>query len=447
MYQNDAYLVRGSTMGDAPGEVVRPMLDTARQIGAAAVVTVPNVDYVAADKSPPGDVRGSGSDYLTTRFKRNLPTKGSAPTGSPDAVYQDEFVGWVKANYSDVQVMFSMDNEPDLWSGTHPEVHPLPTTYDELVMRNTVYAQAVKSVWPEAPVLGLVSFGWSGYVSLNTAPDSGKGDFVVYYLNKMKAAEAAAGVRLIDYLDLHWYPEATGLGVALPGKQPMPVRVAFTRDASPLVVQARVEAPRSLWDPGYGETSWVEGLAGGPIALIPRMKEKIAASYPGTNLAFTEWNYGAGTDISGAVATADVLGIFGREGVGLANNWPSGNEPFTLAAYRAFRNYDGAGARFGDTEVSAHTSSIFSSSVYASVDSTDPSRLVIVAINKRASPTTATVHLAGDSSAAFAAVWVLTGAAANLLLAASLTAETPGTFTYEMPSLSVSVLVPSATSP
>jgi hypothetical protein len=256
----------------------------------------------------------------------------------------------------------------------------------------------------------------------------------------MQAAEVGGGKRLIDYLDLHWYPEATGIGAG-----GAPVRVVFSGpDDSPGVVEARVQAPRSLWDPTYREQSWVAGLAGGPIALIPRTQSQIARNYPGTKLALSEWNYGGGRDISGAVATADVLGIFGREGVELATVWPSGHEPFTEAAIDVFRNYDGALARFGDTSVSAQTNSIYSSSVYASIDAADPSRLVIVAINKRPEPTTATVSIVGDSSSIGAAVWVLAGSNPTMGAGPSLVATEPGTFRYEMPALSVSVLVPSA---
>jgi hypothetical protein len=248
---------------------------------------------------------------------------------------------------------------------------------------------------------------------------------------------------LIDYLDLHWYPEAQGTGAS--GSS---VRVVFGgNDNSAGVVEARVQAPRSLWDPGYTEQSWIAGAAGGPIALIPRMQTKIEALYPGTKLAFTEWNYGGSGDISGGVATADVLGIFGREGVGMANIWPSGSGLFALAAISVFRNFDGAGARFGDTSVSAQTTSIYSSSVYASTDSTNPSRLVIVAINKRAAPTTATIRIVGDSASDRAAVWLLAGSSPVVQSAAPLTTTTLGTFSYEMPPLSVSVLVPSAGPP
>ena len=109
----------------------------------------------------------------------------------------------------------------------------------------------------------------------------------------------------MDVLDLHWYPEARGGGARV-----------IEDNNGPAVAAARVQAPRSLWDPSYVETSWISlDARAGAIRLIPRMKEKIAAHYPGTGLAVTEYNYGGGGHISGALAQADVLGILGREGV------------------------------------------------------------------------------------------------------------------------------------
>ncbi|MES1172219.1 MAG: glycoside hydrolase family 44 protein [Bacteroidota bacterium] len=441
MFQNDGYLVRSSATPDLPGEAVRPMLERALQIGAAAILTIPNVDYLAADKLADGDVT-LAPDYLTTRFKQNRSSKNAPLSLMPDAtdafVYQDEFVAWVADTFPDVPVLFSMDNEPDLWSSTHKEVHPDKVTYDELVRRNTEFGRAVKNVWPWIPVLGFASYGWQGFVNLQGAPDATKGDFIDYYLDQMKAGEDDSGARAVDYLDLHWYPEAQGRSTS--GTL---ARIVFAgSDSGPDMVQARVQAPRSLWDPSYREQSWITTNVGGPIMLIPRMQQKIEAHYPGTKLAITEWNYGGGEDMSGAVATADVLGIFGREGVGAANIWPSGRETFNVAAVGIYRNYDGVGARFGDTAVAARTSSIFSSSVYAAVESTNQSRLVIVAINKRAQPTAATLRIVGDSSSELAGVWVLAGTTPAIQAGPILTTTTPGTFTYEMPALSVSVIVP-----
>lgn len=439
-FQNDGLMSSSAT----PGDGVKPMVDEAKANGAAALVTIPIVDYVAADKAggsgPPGcsgDIRKSGSGYLTTRCKQNKSTKGAPFSLTPDAsdayVYQDEFVNWLKNSVSGVQIVFAMDNEPDLWSATHAEVHPAKVGYDELCNRNVEFATAVKNAWPGVEVTGFVSYGWYGYVTLQDAPDKGsKGEFVDYYLDKMKAAEASAGKRLIDYLDLHWYSEATGGGVRVTGA-----------DTGAAVVDAREQAPRSLYDSTYSESSWIVSSLGAPIDLIRRMQKKIAAHYPGTKLAFSEWNYGGGTSISGAIAGADVLGAFGAFGVDLATMWPlNGDERFTYAAFQAFRNYDGAGGAFGDTSISAVSSDVATATVYASMSSSDTKRVVIIAINKGNTEKTAGITIAHPTSFAKAKVFQITSAAAKPVAAADVTAAATNAFSYKMPAQSVSVIVP-----
>ena len=104
------------------------------------------------------------------------------------------------------------------------------------------------------------------------------------------------------------------------------------------------------------------------------MLEKIRVHYPGTELSISEWTYGGGTDISGALATADALGIR-KEWPRAAAIWPLNLGPFTWAGFKAFRNFDGLGAAFGDTSIEASTSDNQVSSVYASVDSAHPERV------------------------------------------------------------------------
>ena len=432
LFQNDGLLSSSNT----PGKVITDVVDGASSNGAAAIVTVPIVDYVSADKNGGGDVRNSGSNYLTTRFRQNIAAKGSAFSNPPNTtdgfVYEDEMVSWLKGVRPNAQVLFSLDNEPDLWSYTHAEVHPDPVTYAELWDRNKRFSTAIKAVWPTAPVLGFVSYGFNGYVNLQNAPDAAGRNFIEWYLDQAKAAEQSGGKRLIDYLDLHWYPEARGGGVRI-----------TENDNSAAVVQARVQAPRSLWDAGYQETSWIRDFMGGPINLLNWLKTRIDAHYPGTQLSFTEWDYGGGNHISGAIAVADVLGIFGRESVGLATYWPlNSDESFTYAAFRAYRNYDGQGATFGDTSIYAVSNDVPTATVYASVDSGAPNRTVIVAINKATGTRTAGIRVAHTSSYTTAAVWVLTASQANLTAAAPIASVATNAFRYTMPPQSVSVIVP-----
>jgi len=441
-FQNDNYL----SSSDAPGDAVRFLVDDAWANGAGAVVTVPIGDYVSADKTPPGDVRGDGgTDYLGKRFKRNVAAKNAPfsdpPNQSDDSVFQDEFVAWATGCAGNVPLAFCLDNEPDLWKETHPEIHPLAVRYDELTERTVRFATAIKAVWPAAPILGFVSYGWNGYTTLQSAPDaSANGNFIDYFLTQMKAAEDAAGKRLVDYLDLHWYPEAKG-GSA---------RIVF--DSAPTGAtnltayqEARLQAPRSLWDSTYKETSWIADNLKAPINLIPRIKQKIAAKYPGTKLSFTEWNYGGGNDITGAIATADVLGIFGREQVDMAHIWPlSSKEPFVAAGVKAFRNYDGQSGEFGDIAVAATNSDTVSTSVYASLPSSNPNQLIVVAINKKSDVVSAGIRIGHPSELASSKVFVLQGTSSNLVGAPALTAVGSNAFTYAMPARSVTVLVFSA---
>ncbi len=432
-YQNDDNL----SHGDSPGIAVYSMLRTAIISHAVPLVTIPIVNYLAADKNAGGDVRTT-PDYLTTRFRQNLPTKEAPFSAMPDPndpfVYQDEFVSWVKG-IAGGSVAFSLDNEPDLWATTHPEVHPSKVTYDELVARDIDFALAIKNVWPEAKVFGFVSFGWTGYTTLQGAPDAAeKGDFVNYYLDKMLQAECFYHRRLVDYLDLHWYSEIRS------GK----TRVTSAVTTAP-VVEARLQAPRSLWDPTYVEDTYITAEKGAlgsvPIALIPRMLEKIRVHYPNTGLSISEWTYGGGADISGALATADALGTFGKSGLGAAANWPLNAGPYTWAAFRAFRNFDGKGARFGDTSIDASTSDVEATSIFASVDSTDPNRVVVVAINKEAAVKSAAILVAHTASLTQATVTTLTAAAPSLVPGVPLTAAANNAFIYAMPARSLSVLV------
>lgn len=436
-FQNDGYLGGGET----PGGAVIPILQNAASRNAGALLTIPINGYVAADKNGGGDVRNSGSNYLQTRFRQEVAAKGGPFSLTPDTtdafVYQDEFVNWVNTSFPAGQtdpnrpIFFSLDNEPDLWSSTHAEVHPAATTYAELISKTISFADAIKDVAPNTQIFGPVNYGWNGYVNLQNAPDSAGRDFQAYYLQQLAQAEATYGHRLVDVLDMHWYPEATGGGIRITGS-----------DTSDAVVAARLQAPRSLWDPTYTETSWITQWSTlGPIRLLPRMREKISQNYAGTKLAITEYNYGGGSHISGGIAQADVLGVFGREGVFAANSWAlASNETFIQGGFRMFRNFDGANGSFGDVSIRATTDDIAGSSVYASLNSGNANEMIVVAINKTGAPLASVMNLAGVLPGATVSAFQLTGASAIPQAVGSTTVTTPQSFSYTLPAYSVTTL-------
>jgi hypothetical protein len=249
------------------------------------------------------------------------------------------------------------------------------------------------------------------------------------YLDGMHAAETSQGKRILDVLDIHWYPEAKGDGVRITDESPKAGTLA-----------ARIQAPRSLWDPTYVEDSWIaDSLGKKPIALIPGIMGQIDKHYPGTKFSITEYNYGGKTVISGAIAQADALGIFGRYGLFAAANWGlSSKDTAMMAGLRAFVNFDGQGAHFGDLGLAVSGGSPESSSVYAALDSKDPKRMTVVVINKTDGPMPMNFSLRGFSGSS-AHVFAITPASLPDLKAGS--AEIDGSkVRYTAPALSVSVL-------
>lgn len=394
--QNDNFLSSSNVPGAAFTDQIQKTLDD----GGEYVMSIPMAGYVSADKNGGGDVNQT-PDFIHTRFLPSSPRKGSAflttPSTTDGAVYQDEFVNFLKSKFptaftgTHAKISFMLDNEPDLWAATHPRLRGSSTsangtgvTYAELFQRTEDYASAIKDVAPNALVFGPASYGWSGYLSLQGASDAGGRDFIDTYLSEMKAYDTAHSRRILDVLDLHWYPEATGGGVRI-----------TDADNSAAVVAARVQAPRSLNDSTYTETSWITQYSTlGPINLVPRMLNKITAKYPGTKLSFSEYNYGGADHISGGVAEADVLGIFGAQGVYAANMWPlTSTYPFILGGFEMYRNFDGAGGTFGDTSVKAATTDGANTAIYASVDAANPNRMVVVMINRSSAAVTTATRL------------------------------------------------------
>jgi hypothetical protein len=437
-HQNDDFLGGGDVAGDA----VRPHVARALAAGASMIVTVPMAGYVSADKAPSGDVNQT-PDFLNARFLESRAAKRRGFSYPPDTgdrvVYQDEFVAWLESAFPDARrdpartLFYSLDNEPDLWASTHPRIRPTgKLTYAEAVERTEEWAAAIKAVAPGALVFGPVSYGWQGFVRLQDAPDNGGRDFLDFYLDAMQAAEGRSRRRLVDVLDLHWYPEARGGGV----------RITEANNTA-AVAEARVQAPRSLWDPSYAENSWISVDARvGAIRLLPRMKEKIAALYPGTRLAITEYNYGGGDHVSGGVAQADALGVFGREDLFAAALWDlQGGMRYVDGAFALYCNYDGAGGRFGDTSIGAATSNHETTSVYASVDEGRDDRMVLVAVNKSTGPTTAEILVTHAVDLARGQTWQIGGASASPARGPDLAPSARNAFRLEMPPSSVTAVV------
>ena len=369
IHSSDSYLGSNAGIGNSQtsGALLQAWLNADRAAGLKTIITLPVAGYVAADMN--GAV-AQGETAPSARWKQIVVDKPGPLSLTPDkndgVVYLEEMVNFLVANYGSASAggvaAYNLDNEPGLWFDTHPRIHPGKVGYQELVNRHVPVATITTALDPAAQIYGPVSYGWGEHLNLQEAPDASGynntyGNFTNYYLAQMKSASDAAGRRLLHRYDIHWYPEARGDN-----------RIVFgTGPGTNNDIDARLQAPRSLWDPAYIETSWITQYTtnGQGIRLLPRLQASIDQYYPGTGLAITEYNYGGTDHISGGVAQADVLGIFGRYSVA-ACFWPlQATNNYVAAAFQLYRNYDGAGAHFGGTSLNATASDNAKAGVHA----------------------------------------------------------------------------------
>jgi hypothetical protein len=267
---------------------------------------------------------------------------------------------------------YQLDNEPDNWQNNRPDIYPAfyppgtncldyakpitsgpaagVTPNEDIINRSIAYAAAVKDADPAAQVLFLSVMNPSDFVNLmrqecgvgtwdpsQLVPYTPTNSYAMAMMAKAAQYEASHHRRIFDCLDTHYPGEA-----------------------------------KSFWE----------------LDPLNRVQGWINSTYPGTGICVSEYNVpDDGSDPSAATKEADLLGTFGVVGVRVAAYWGSlvqddktTHKP-VYAAFSMFRNYDGAGSKFGDVSVGAQ-SAYPAVHAYAATDSrSNPTRLWIMLVN------------------------------------------------------------------
>ena len=417
-----------------PGEVGDTFIANSRAAGAKPMLTIPTIDWVARLGPNRGKLASfsiakygaqTGSDWQWMPDAGNgIRTNGSFVTGNdpndanvPSSVaFQQQWVQhlvgrWGTSGSGGLRY-YVLDNEPSIWHATHRDVHPTGATMDEVLNKTVAFAGAIKALDPGALVVGPEEWGWSGYFysgydqqyggqhgwgNLPDRANHGGADYLPWFLDQVRQRSTAAGRRLLDVFTVHYYPQGG----------------EFSDDVSPAMQQRRNRSTRSLWDPNYVDETWINDR----VRLIPRLRGWVDQYYAGTQIGITEYNWGAEGHINGATTQADILGIFGREGLDMAARWatPAASTP-TYKAIKLFRNYDGRRSTFGDTSIGASTANPDVVSAFAAERTSDRATTIVV-VNKGTGSTASTIALANVTHAAAAEVWQLTAANAITRLA------------------------------
>jgi hypothetical protein len=360
--------------------------------GLSSALTIPMLGWVAKDAmsysfpvstygpqakvDPYNGDAGDGTSVSGKKLMPGAPTRTSQPA-------PPEWAGrWVEAIVERNRrlkkrsvVEYILDNEPSLWTHTHRDVRAEPLGYDELLQRTIEYGTAIRKADPDAVIAGPAEWGWTGYLysakdteaGVTLRPDRRAHDdrpLVEWYLKKLHDEEEKTGVRVLDVLDLHFYPQAPN--------------VYGNGGTDTKTASLRLRSTRALWDPSYVDESWIKE----PVRLLPRMHEWIDKNYPGRGISIGEWNFGGEAHISGALAIAEALGRFAQFGVTSAYYWthPPDDSP-ALFGFAAYRNFDGKGGHFLDGYLPSTAGEDVS--LFASRDD-EGQHVVLVAVNMSA---------------------------------------------------------------
>ncbi len=419
--------------------------------GIMSALSVPMLGWVAKDTTSHSfPVSVYGSQAATDQWRpeagngKRADGKDIAPgpqTRTSVAVSPAWIKKWVEAIRSEDKKtgkrsvhQYILDNEPALWQNTHRDVRHEPLGYDELVERTIQYGTAIREADHDAIIAGPAEWGWLGYLysgkdAVNSFRDKadrkahGDVPLIEWYLRKLREHEQKTGVRVLDVVDLHYYPQSDNVYGGGQGGT----------DAKTAAL--RLRSTRSLWDPTYTDESWIKEQ----IRLLPRMKEWVEKNYPGRGLSIGEWSFGGESHMSGALSAAEALGRFAQFGVMSAFYWtyPQAGSP-TIQAFLAYRNFDGKGGRFLDWYLPSTTAET-DATVFASRDESGK-RVVAIAINMSPdNAVNAKVELTGCGAHTARRVYGHMKGAGGLVAGEAAQAG-PATFEQILPPYSITVL-------
>jgi hypothetical protein len=116
-------------------------------------------------------------------------------------------------------VYWNMDNEPEIWNGTHDDAVKTPMEVEDYIKRYVAIAQKAKQKYPGIKLVGPVFTNeWQWYAWDNDriydSISSKSYVWVEYFIKRIAEEQVRTGTRLLDVLDFHFYPNSDSMTTA-----------------------------------------------------------------------------------------------------------------------------------------------------------------------------------------------------------------------------------------
>lgn len=205
---------------------------------------------------------------------------------------------------------WNMDNEPEIWNGTHDDVIPQQIPADSFMTLYFETAKKARALYPSIKLVGPVpanEWQWFKWGEEALKINGQYYCWLEYFIKRIADEQKATGIKLLDVLDLHFYPYET---------------------ADAQVVQLhRVFFDKSYVYPGVNGIKTITGgwdSSQNKEYIMQRIRDwlnKYIGTDHGVGLAVTEMDTKASNPNIRAVTYASILGTFANQGVEVFTPW------------------------------------------------------------------------------------------------------------------------------
>jgi len=288
---------------------------------------------------------------------------------------------WFGANglglNKDQFVYWSMDNEPDIWHGTHDDVMDsglLPAS--EFIDKFVEVAKKARAIFPEIKICGPVTTNEWQWYKWGDESINGGGNYycwLEYFLKRIAEEEAASGLKLLDVVDLHNYPSAASDMEALQYH-----RVYYDENYDYPIANG-VKTINGGWDESQTKEY-----------IFQRIEDWLLEYFGEDHditIALSEWGLTVGDPNARSVVYGSMLGTFANHGVEFFTPWYWENGMWeTLHLFSRYaKGYS----------VSSNSSIENTVSAYTSVNESADSMTVIIVNRDQAATKNVKVNLSG----------------------------------------------------
>jgi len=326
---------------------------------------------------------------------------------------------------------WSMDNECDIWDGTHDDIMPDLITASAFIDRFIELAKKAKAKFPEIKICGPVStseWHWYNWKGSGVTVNGKYYSFLEYFIMRCADEEKKSGVRVLDVVDLHHYPYAPTDNDALQNH-----RVFYDKSYN------------------YPGANGLKSINGGwdneqtKEYIFQRINDWLELHYGsnhGISIGLSEWSPGPSEPNLASVIYASHLGTFANHGVEYFSPWS-----WFTGMWETVHLY----SRYAKGYSVSSTSSLENTvSAYTTVNDAVDSMTVIIVNRDVSSPHNVTVNLNDFSMqpgvystlqlSALPATETFKSHTDNALKAGTVTA-TKNSFTISVPALSTTAVL------